>query len=759
MGMSMNEYRQSEFLQVTRELAVGTNLDDLCASLARGLVGTGLDRCEVVIGVEYRDGKLSAGECRAVDDRDDTMRDKSLRARYDLSGYPTIQDAVHRQVPLWSNDIEADERFFQDERLFLIDLQVHSVLFTPMVSQGHTVGYILAGKREKEGLDPTQIILYQSISGHAAAAIETTRTVSMMEGWTEAQTREVATFMALAENATDALCMATLHDHKLIYANPAYYDLHGYAQEDEVLGRVEDSFTIYDQAGPTTTTQITRLGGLRREHEHTRKDGSTFVGLDTVFAVRDESGEVVALGSIIRDITRQKDLERRLQDLSDLRTWRLEVITEIAQEISAAPEMAELFHRVVTLVKERFAYYHTHLYLLRNGVLEMVEGYGEPGRIMRERGHRIQVGSGLTGTAAATGQPVLAPDVIQIENWLPNPLLPDTRSEVAVPIKMGDEVLGVLDVQSDQLNGLTEDDQTLLLGLCGQIAVAIQNAQIVSNIQQLVDERTREVAIFQTLAENATYGLLMTTPGGEVTYANRANHEIFGYDFDEQREMIGLAITQIFAPETIEQFEDQMPRVLLGASWQVESNGVRKDGTAFNLLMLSFGILDDNGNPLAIVYINRDVTAQKQLEAERERLNQEMIIARERLISELSAPLIPITSQILVLPLIGAIDSARAQQIMESLLNGIDSFDAEVVIVDVTGVPLMDTGVANHLLQMTDAASLVGARVILVGITPRVAQTIIELGVDLSAITTRSNLQGGVEYALRLQGQHIAAIG
>jgi PAS domain S-box-containing protein len=756
----MNEQRYSEFLQVTRDLAVGRGLNTLCSSLASGLIRTGLDRCEVVIGVEYKEGKLAVGQCLAVDDIDPALRDKSLQARCDLDGYPAIQGAVQSQEPLWSNDVAADERFFEDERTFLADLKVQSILVAPMISQGHTVGYILAGKREKGGFDPERALLYQAIVGHAAAAIETTRTVSMMEGWTEAQTREVATFKALAENATDAICMATLHDHKLIYANPAFYDLHGFRHDDDVLGRVEDSFAIYDDAEATTTTQITRLGGLRRECEHTRKDGTTFTGLDTVFAVRDERGEVFALGNIIRNVSRQKELERRLQDLSDLRTWRLEVITEIAQEISTAPEMEELFHRVVTLVKERFAYYHTHLYLLRNGVLEMVEGYGEPGRIMRERGHRIQVGSGLTGTAAEIGKPVLAPNVSQIENWLPNPLLPDTKSEVAVPIKMGDQVLGVLDVQSDQLNGLTEDDQTLLLGLCGQIAVAIQNAQIVSNIQQLVDERTREVAIFQALAENATYGLLMTTPGGEVTYANRANHEIFGYEFTQQRrEMIGLPITQIFAPTTIEQFEDEMPKVLAGKSWQVESDGLRKDSSTVSLLMLTFGILDDSGNPLAIVYINRDVTEQKQLEAERERLNREMITARERLISELSAPLIPITRNILVLPLIGAVDSARAQQIMESLLSGIEGYNAEVVIVDVTGVPLMDTGVANHLLQMTDAASLVGARVILVGITPRVAQTIIELGVDLSAITTRSNLQGGVEYALRLQGQHITSIG
>ena len=759
--MSMQERKSSQFLQVARDLTIGAELDELCKILVGGLVPTGLDRCEVVVGVEYKEGELAVAERIAVDDIDLAMRDRSAVARYTLDDYPTIKDGIRRREPLWTNDVTMDQRLSKRERAYALDLDVHSFLICPMVSQDQIVGYLFAGKRFEDGFVIEDVVLYQSIASQAAAAIGLARTRTFMGGQGEAQTHEATTFRALAENAVDALCMASLHDHKLIYANHAYYEMHGYEPDDQVIGCPDDSFAIYDEMqGPNTTTQITRMGGLRREHLHTCKDGSTFIGLDTVFGVRDEGGEIIALGNIIRDITRQKELERRLHDLSDLRTWRLEVITEIAQEISTTPAMGELFQRVVTLVKERFAYYHTHLYLLSDeGELEMVEGYGEPGRTMKERGHRIPIGKGMVGTAAQTGDPVLSSDVSKRENWLANPLLPDTRSEIAVPIKMGDEVLGVLDVQSDQLNGLTQDDQTLLLGLCGQIAVAIQNARILGNVQQLVEERTREVAIFQALAENATYGLVMTTPYGEVTYANRANHKIFGYDYaDDRREMVGLMVAQILAPETMEQFAVEKSRVLRGESWQIESDGIRQDGSHFSLLMLTFGILDDRGAPLAVVYINRDVTEQKQLEAERERLNQEMLVARERLISELSAPLIPITRNILVLPLIGAVDSRRAQHIMESLLNGIDSYNAEVVIVDVTGVPLMDTGVANHLLQMTNAASLVGARTILVGITPRVAQTIIELGVDLSSITTRSNLQGGVEHALRLQGQHITSI-
>jgi len=754
--MDVNERTISQVLQLIRDLSAATRAEEVCTVVAQGLVRLGVDHCEVV-NVEQQDGGLVVGECLAVDDADPEVRGECLLESYNMAEYASIYDAVQRGQALRSDDPESKPELSEGEQALLEKLGLSSFVVCPMVSHGHALGYLWVGKRAG-GLQPEGVVMCQSIAGQAAAAIYAMRIVSP-DSESEVQTREAAIFKALAENAVDALCMATLGDHKLIYANPAYYDMHGHDVEDEVLGRVDDSFTIYDQAqGPTTTTQITRMGGLRREHQHDRKDGSSFIGLDTVFAVRDERGEVVALGNIIRDITRQKELEQRLKDLSDLRTWRLEVITEIAQEISSAPQMSELFHRVVNLVKERFDYYHTHLYLLdENGELEMVEGYGEPGRIMKERGHRIPVGRGMVGTAAETGLPVLSSDVSKRENWLANPLLPDTKSEIAVPIKMADQVLGVLDVQSIQLNGLTEDDQMLLMGLCGQIAVAIQNTRIVSNIQQLVEERTREVAIFASLADNATYGVLMMTPDGEVTYSNQANHEIFGYDASS-REMVGASIDQFFAPEMRDRFGEQRSQLLLGKSWQVEADGLRKNGSTFNLLMVAFGILDDEGRPLSLVCMNQDVTEQRQLEAERARLNQEMLVARERLISELSAPLIPITENILVLPLIGAVDSARAELIMASLLSGINEYGADVVIVDVTGVPLMDTGVANHLLQMTNAASLVGARTILVGITPRVAQTIIELGVDLSSMTTRSNLQGGVAYALRLQGQRIARI-
>lgn len=129
-----------------------------------------------------------------------------------------------------------------------------------------------------------------------------------------------------------------------------------------------------------------------------------------------------------------------------------------------------------------------------------------------------------------------------------------------------------------------------------------------------------------------------------------------------------------------------------------------------------------------------------------------------RLIQELSTPIVPIYEGVLVLPLTGAVDSRRATQVMESVLEKIVGNQADVLILDITGVPVVDTGVANYLIQMARAVNLLGAQVVLVGIGPEIAQTIVQLGVELHNIITRSNLQAGIEYALRRSGYAIQRI-
>jgi anti-anti-sigma factor len=137
---------------------------------------------------------------------------------------------------------------------------------------------------------------------------------------------------------------------------------------------------------------------------------------------------------------------------------------------------------------------------------------------------------------------------------------------------------------------------------------------------------------------------------------------------------------------------------------------------------------------------------------------QEAVHAQAQLlatIQELGTPLIPVAEGIVVLPLIGHIDHARAQSIMENLLNGIFAHQAEVVLIDITGVPTVDTTVANSLLQAAQAARLLGTHVMLVGVRPEVAHTIVNLGIDLGGITNFANLQTGIAAALAMRGLRI----
>lgn len=137
---------------------------------------------------------------------------------------------------------------------------------------------------------------------------------------------------------------------------------------------------------------------------------------------------------------------------------------------------------------------------------------------------------------------------------------------------------------------------------------------------------------------------------------------------------------------------------------------------------------------------------------------EQAIEAQGRLIQELSTPIVPIHEGVLVLPLVGAVDPSRATQIMEAVLEKIVEYQADVLILDITGVVVVDTAVANYIIQMARAVTLLGSQVVLVGIGAEVAQTMVQLGVELRNITTLANLQAGIAYALARQGFTISRV-
>ncbi|HDQ73130.1 MAG TPA: STAS domain-containing protein, partial [Chloroflexi bacterium] len=145
----------------------------------------------------------------------------------------------------------------------------------------------------------------------------------------------------------------------------------------------------------------------------------------------------------------------------------------------------------------------------------------------------------------------------------------------------------------------------------------------------------------------------------------------------------------------------------------------------------------------------RDLRASME---ERERLQQEVIEVQQQALRELSSPVIPLTDRIIVMPLIGSVNTMRAREIMRSLLAGIGAHQAQVVILDITGVPIVDSGVAQHLNKTIQAARLKGAHTIVTGISDAVAETIVDLGIDWEDVETLPDLQTGLVLALRRVG-------
>ncbi|MFP5501609.1 MAG: STAS domain-containing protein, partial [Candidatus Sericytochromatia bacterium] len=128
---------------------------------------------------------------------------------------------------------------------------------------------------------------------------------------------------------------------------------------------------------------------------------------------------------------------------------------------------------------------------------------------------------------------------------------------------------------------------------------------------------------------------------------------------------------------------------------------------------------------------------------------ERIIKSQAQAISELATPVIQVWEGVVALPLVGSIDSARAKEIMENLLEAVVAYQADIVIIDITGVPVVDTQVANRLMRTVEAVRLLGTRSIITGINPVIAQTLVQLGVDLSQLTTKSSLRSGLQQAFR----------
>jgi PAS domain S-box-containing protein len=249
--------------------------------------------------------------------------------------------------------------------------------------------------------------------------------------------------------------------------------------------------------------------------------------------------------------------------------------------------------------------------------------------------------------------------------------------------------------------------------------------------------------LLQMLVEDVKdYAIILLDTNGNVLTWNRGAERLKGW---KASEIIGQYLSRFYTPEDIEKGKVEMELRTAAQEGRYEDEGwrVRKDGTRFWANVVVTALHDDKGNLRGFGKVTRDLTER--------RLNEEKLRQQAQEILEMATvPVVQVWEGVVLVPLIGMLDTQRTQQLMERLLQCVSDTASPVALLDITGVPTMDTQTAQHLTETISAVRLLGSEVVLTGVRPAIAQTLVHLGIDLSNVKTKSSLAAGLRVALRL---------
>lgn len=473
-----------------------------------------------------------------------------------------------------------------------------SVMNAPIVVSGKTIGAINIASNQANAFGTQEGTLMHQISSLLSGAIENRQLLTQ----TQEALQETNIFRQLVENAGQGIGMATLEGN-ILYINPMLTNMLTLDAAEEIAG--EPLFQYYSEEVQAKFQQEI-MPTLIQEGNWTGEVGMTINSTylpthENYFLLYDNTGEPFQLGAILTDISSIKESEAViLKQTEDLQT-----VADISNTIASTLDTSQLLQNVVEFTKSSFNLYHAHIYLRdeETDTLKLTVGAGDIGAKMVTTGHSIPYeATSLVAQAARAKQGVIVNNVATDPDFLPNDLLPDTQSEMAVPMMVGNKVIGVLDVQATTINHFSSADMNILTTLAAQIAVSLETARA-------FEQANEQASIIQS-----TPNIIATaTMDGKLRFMNKAGLQRLGYDSLD--EVLGQPLSIFYPPD-----HDMGRRKEIGKAiqqhgiWQGENRIITKSGEIFPVEQIITFIRDEQGKPKLSAVNMSDITARKQSE-------------------------------------------------------------------------------------------------------------------------------------------------
>lgn len=430
--------------------------------------------------------------------------------------------------------------------------------------------------------------------------------------------RETTSFLySIIENLPTMLTIKDAEALRYIRFNKAGEDMLGLTAE-EVLGKNDYDVFRQDLADffSSTDREVLTSGetlDIPEELIETTHRG-TRIFRTRKLPILDSDGHSKYLLSLSEDITERKQVEEAIAK----QAVELQNVAEISTAVANRTKPENILQTAVDLSRDSFNFYHVHIYLLNEAgdELSVIAGSGKVGRQIASEGRCIPLTKeqSLVARAARTHRGVIVNDVESDSGFLPHPLLPYTRSEMAIPMVVGQQMLGVLDVQAEEPDRFIDTDIQIISTLAAQIATTLQNARRFEQIQE-------SEAKYRNILENIESGYYETTLEGNFQFFNEALCRIFGYP---AAELQGMNYKQMMVEEDGERVYKTFNSVYkTGEPVQsFEYQHIRQDGN-LRVINLSISRMEDaTGKPTGFRGLSRDVTERRQAQVRQQQAEQ-----------------------------------------------------------------------------------------------------------------------------------------